>query len=340
MTTYTNGFNDRPKKKAKSNSNFLENLDIVVLIPCYNEELTVAKVVTDFRKTLPQSNIYVYDNNSTDNTKEIAKSAGAIVRSENLQGKGYVVRRMFADIDADIYILVDGDDTYNAASAPELIESLLEGPYDLINASRSPQEESQNVYRTGHKFGNNLLTMLVSIIFGKGFNDMLSGYKVFSRRFVKSFPALSKGFEIETELTIHALELGMAVKEIPTPFFERPPGSSSKLRTFSDGIRIIKTIGILLKEEKPFRFFGTIFLILFFTSTILAIPIFITFFKTGLVPRFPTAILSTGLMVLAFISLACALILDTVTLSRKEMKRLMYLKHSFVDKQNANTFYE
>ena len=301
-------------------------IDIAVLIPCYNEEQTIPAVVKDFKASLPTARIYVYDNNSQDRTVEVAEEAGAIVRSETKQGKGNVVRRMFSDIDADVYVLVDGDDTYDAASAPMLVARLLSGPYDMVNASR--KAGSDEAYRPGHKFGNRMLTDLVSFFFGRTFRDILSGYRVFSRRFVKSFPALSQGFEIETELTVHALELMMPVVEVPTPFKDRPEGSESKLRTFSDGFRILKTIGLLVKEEKPMRFFSVIAAIFALVSIILAIPIVITFMETSTVPRFPTAILSTGLMLVAFLSFFSGLILGTVTLGRREYKRLMYLQYS------------
>lgn len=299
---------------------------IAVLIPCYNEETTIKKVVSDFRIALPTSTIYVYDNNSTDRTVELALSAGAVVRQEPLQGKGNVVRRMFADIEADIYVLVDADDTYHAPSAPMLVQTLLDDSLDMVNAARVANIE--NAYRPGHRFGNTMLTTMVALIFGNRFKDMLSGYRVFSRRFVKSFPSLASGFEIETELTVHALELRMPVAEVQTQYKERPPGSTSKLRTFHDGFYILKTIAMLVKEERPLQLFSAIFLVLSLTAIILAWPLAITFMETGLVPRFPTAILATGLMLLGFISFACGLILDTVTLGRREMKRMWYLNFS------------
>jgi glycosyltransferase involved in cell wall biosynthesis len=299
------------------------DIQIAVLIPCYNEATTIGKVVADFRAALPNALIYVYDNNSTDGTEEEAQAAGAIVRSEVLQGKGNVVRRMFADVEADIYVLVDGDDTYDAASVPMLIEMLIVGHLDMVNAARETQ--SAAAYRRGHRFGNALLTGMVALIFGNRFHDMLSGYRVLSRRFVKSFPALASGFEIETELTIHALHLRMPVREVQTAYKERPLGSMSKLRSFRDGLRILKTILVLVKEERPLPFFSTIFVLLAVTAIILAIPIVITFIETGLVPRFPTAILATGLMLLAFLSFACGLILETVTRGRLESKRMRYL---------------
>jgi hypothetical protein len=298
---------------------------IAVLIPCYNEEVTIGKVVSDFRGALPGAEIYVYDNNSQDRTVAIARTAGAIVRKETLQGKGNVMRRMFADIDADVYVLADGDDTYDAASAPNLVNELLQNNLDMVNGLR--QAQGKEAYRLGHRVGNMLLTGTVRKLFGDRFLDMLSGYRVFSRRFVKSFPAIAAGFEIETELTIHALELRMPTAEIATPYKGRPEGSASKLRTFHDGFRILRTIAVLLKRERPLSLFGSACVLLATTAIILAAPLISTYFETGLVPRFPTAILATGLMLLSFLSLACGLILDTVTHGRREMKWLAYLQH-------------
>jgi len=300
-----------------------ETPEIAVLIPCFNEQEAVGEVVSAFRSHLPQATIFVYDNASTDLTTERARGAGAIVRSEPLRGKGYVVRRMFADIEADIYVLVDGDGTYDAASAPELVAALVRESLDLVSAVRV--DSSQSAYRTGHRFGNWLLTRLVSQLFGKRFSDMLSGYRVMSRRFVKSFPALSAGFEIETELTVHALQMRIPIAEIPTPYSERAAGSASKLRTISDGARIMRTIVHLLKEERPFAFFGTTSALLVLLALALGIPVIVEYMRTGLVPRLPTAVLATGLMILASLSLVCGLILQTVTHGRIEMKRLNYL---------------
>jgi glycosyltransferase involved in cell wall biosynthesis len=303
-----------------------DNIDIAVLVPCYNEEAAISNVVNDFRKALPAANIYVYDNNSTDKTVEVARAAGAIVRTEPLQGKGNVVRRMFADVDADVFVMVDGDDTYDASAAPMLVEKLLDENLDLVNAKRI--HEDHEAYRPGHQFGNTLLTSLVASIFGKRFEDMLSGYKIFSRRYAKSFPALSSGFEIETELTVHALELRMPVAEVDTSYGARPEGSESKLSTYTDGYKILKMIGKLIKEERPLQFFSVVFGLFALTSIILMIPVVTTYMETGLVPRFPTAIMATGLMLLGFLSLACGLILDTVTRGRHELKRLQYLNVS------------
>ncbi|MDD5585391.1 MAG: glycosyltransferase family 2 protein [Alphaproteobacteria bacterium] len=298
-------------------------LRTAVLIPCYNEEAAIAQVVADFRQALPDAAIYVYDNNSRDRTVEVAKRSGAIVRAEPLQGKGNVVRRMFADIEADVYVLVDGDATYDAASAPKMIRALLDGPLDMVNGARVTSIEE--AYRPGHRFGNWLLTSMVAWIFGNRFKDMLSGYRVFSRRYVKSFPALAAGFETETELTVHALELRMPTAEIPTPYKDRPVGSVSKLSTFRDGFRILWMIVVLIKEEKPMEFFSAFaaFLVLFGTG--LAVPILVEFFETGLVPRLPTAVLAMGMYILSFLSLSCGLILETVTRGRSEMKRMRYL---------------
>jgi glycosyltransferase involved in cell wall biosynthesis len=300
-----------------------DNIDIAVLVPCYNEEATIANVVNDFRKALPTARIYVYDNNSTDRTVEVARQAGATVRTEALQGKGNVVRRMFADIEADVFVMVDGDDTYDASAALMLITKLLDENLDLVNGKRI--HEDHEAYRPGHQFGNTMLTSLVAAIFGKRFEDMLSGYKVFSRRYAKSFPGLSSGFEIETELTVHALELRMPVAEVETSYGARPEGSESKLNTYSDGYKILKMIAKLIKEERPLQFFSAVFGVFALSSIVLMIPIIITYLATGLVPRFPTAILALGLMLLGFLSLACGLILDTVTRGRQELKRLQYL---------------
>lgn len=300
-----------------------EALRTAVLIPCYNEEAAIAQVVSDFRRALPDALIYVYDNNSKDRTTDVAREAGAIVRREPLQGKGNVVRRMFADIEADIYVLVDGDATYDAASAPRMIKHLLDNHLDMVNGAR--KTEIIEAYRPGHRFGNWLLTSMVSWIFGNRFKDMLSGYRIFSRRYVKSFPALAVGFETETELTVHALHLRMPTDEIETPYKDRPVGSISKLSTFKDGFRILWMILVLIKEEKPMPFFSLIASFLAAISVILIVPVMYEFFETGLVPRLPTAVLSMSLMILGFLSLACGLILDTVTRGRCEMKRMRYL---------------
>ncbi len=296
---------------------------IAVLVPCYNEEASIEAVVRDFKAALPTATIYVYDNNSKDRTSEIARAAGAVVRQEPLQGKGNVVRRMFADIEADVYVMVDGDDTYHAPSAGKLVAKLLDEKLDMVNGARVTDWEN---YRAGHRLGNVMLTTLVTMVFGKRTDDLLSGYRVFSRRFVKSFPVLAGGFEIETELVVHALEMSMPLGEVETPYKDRAPGSVSKLSTFRDGFRILWMIGKLIKEERPMQSFGLVAVLLALISVIIAVPLFITYYETGLVPRFPTAVLATGLGLLSFLSLTCGLILDTVTRGRREMKRLRYLE--------------
>ncbi len=298
-------------------------LEVAVLVPCYNEEHAIAKVVADFRHALPAAAIYVYDNNSTDGTVAAARQAGAVVRREAHQGKGHVVRRMFNDIEADLYVLVDGDATYDAPSALAMIAKLVEDRLDMVVACRMDRDEA--AYRPGHRAGNRLLTGFVAHIFGRAFSDILSGYRVFSRRFVKSFPILSGGFEIETELTVHALELELPVGELVTPYYSRPEGSASKLSTWHDGFRILWTVLKLYRAERPLPLFGAFGLALVIVSIGLAIPIVITYVQEGVVPRLPTAVLSTGLMLLAFLSFACGLILDTVTRGRREAKLMAYL---------------
>jgi len=323
------------------NVNLGTALQIAVIVPCYNEEVSIPRVIADFRKALPTARIFVYDNNSTDRTAEAASQAGAVVRHEPFPGKGNVVRRMFSDVEADIYVLVDGDDTYDATAAPILVSTLLERQLDMVNGSRVT--DIREAYRFGHRFGNKLLTGIVMTIFGRQFSDMLSGYRVFSRRFVKSFPAISSGFEIETELTVHALELRMKTAEIPTRYKDRPEGSVSKLNTIFDGVRILRTIGLLIKEERPVAFFSATFAVLAILSVMLAAPVVSEYLRTGLVPRFPTAILSASLMLLAFLSLTAGLVLDTVTHCRREVKRLAYLSISAPDtsshlgKERSNT---
>ena len=298
-------------------------MKVAVLVPCYNEAQTIEQVVMDFKTHLSDAAIYVYDNNSKDNTAELAKKAGAIVRREPRQGKGYVVKRMFADIDADVYVMVDGDATYEASFAPQLITHLRENNLDMVNAARKTEETA--AYRAGHRLGNRVLTGLVSWIFGQDFKDMLSGYRVFSRHFVKSFPALSPGFEIETELTVHALELKLSVDEVVTPYYARPEGSESKLSTYKDGWKILKMIFKLVKREKPMLFCNTFALIFFILSLMCGIPVIVDYLHSGLVLRLPTAILAASLMVMAMLSIMSGLILDTVTLGRREQKLLAYL---------------
>ena len=305
----------------------MTDVKVAVLIPCYNEEVAIGQVVRDFAAALPQAQIYVYDNNSKDRTGEVAAAAGAIVRIETLQGKGHVVRRMFSDIEADAYVLVDGDGTYEASAAPEMVRRLLEEQLDMVNGQRIEVEGDGPVgaYRRGHRTGNLVLTGLVRAVFGDRIKDMLSGYRVFSKRFVKTFPALASGFETETEFTIHALDMLMPLAEVPTQYSERPPGSVSKLRTYSDGFRILNTIIKLVKEERPLQFFSIAGLALLVFGLLIALPVLVTYFQTGLVPRLPTAVLSMGFVVVAMLSFTCGLILDFVARGRRETKRLAYL---------------
>ncbi len=298
-------------------------LRIAVLLPCYNEEAAIAATVVGFRAALPDADIYVYDNNSSDRTGEVAAQAGALVRFERMQGKGHVVRRMFADVEADIYVMADGDSTYDAAVAPDLVRKLLEEQLDMVVGAR--QSEVDDAYRRGHRLGNRVFTALLASLFGRTFSDVFSGYRVFSRRFVKSFPALSRGFETETEISVHALELSMPVGEVVTAYGARPEGSESKLSTYRDGWRIMRTFLHLFRIERPVLFYGSFALFLAGLAIVLAIPLAITFFETGLVPRFPTAILATGLITLAALSFFAGLILDTVVRGRREVRRLHYL---------------
>jgi len=302
-----------------------ESPHVAVLIPCHNEGTTIARVVAGFRASLPTAAIHVFDNNSTDDTADAAARAGASVGRVALQGKGNVLRRMFADVDADAYLLVDGDDTYDAASAPRLLDALLSAGADMIVGVRDP---TALAYRRGHQFGNRMLTGFLSWLFGRNCTDILSGYRAFSRRFVKSFPISSSGFEIETELTVHALEMSLPVGEVLTPYKERPDGSASKLKTYRDGTRILLTMLRLFSTERPFAFYGGISVMLAITSVVLAVPVVQTYVETGLVPRFPTAILSTGLMLMSALSFFAGLILATVTQGRREMKALFYLQQS------------
>lgn len=307
----------------------MSKVSIAILVPCYNESLTIEKVIADFQKIMPEARVYVYDNNSRDNTIEVAAKAGAIVQSELLQGKGNVVRRMFADIDADIYVMVDGDATYDAASLPKMIRLMVEKQLDMVTGIRRSAE--QEAYRAGHRFGNWMFSTLIARIFGDRVSDLLSGYRVFSHRFVKSFPALSGSFEIETELTVHALELRMPIGEVDTPYGARPEGSVSKLSTYRDGLRILMTVLTLVKNERPLPLLGGIAIFLAAVAVILAIPIFRTYLDTGLVPRLPTAILSLGLTIISIVSLFAGIILDSVTRGRREIKRLRYLAYAPVD---------
>jgi glycosyltransferase involved in cell wall biosynthesis len=301
----------------------LDALRVAVLIPCYNEEAAIAKVVRDFQAVLPHARVYVYDNNSQDRTVAVAQAAGAVVRNETLQGKGHVVRRMFADVEADAFVLVDGDDTYDAAVARDMLHLLVDRQLDMVTGIR--QTELVEAYRRGHRLGNAVLTGMVRWTFGNRVSDMLSGYRAFSRRFVKSFPALAGGFETETEFTVHALELKMPIGEVVTAYRGRPAGSASKLRTYADGARILRTILILVKEERPLQFFGLAGAVLLLLGLVLGLPVVAEFLRSGEVPRLPTAVLATGFVLLSFLSFVCGLVLDTVTRGRKEMKRLAYL---------------
>ncbi len=298
---------------------------IAVLLPCYNEEAAIAQTVAGFRAALPSATIYVFDNNSRDRTVEVARAAGAVVRTERMQGKGNVVRRMFADVDADIYVMADGDATYDAAAAPAMVARLLEEGLDMIVGTRV--HEAAEAYRRGHVLGNRVMTGFLAGLFGRSFTDIFSGYRIFSRRFVKSFPVLSAGFEIETEISVHALELKMPVGEVETTYFARLEGSVSKLNTYRDGLRILRTIVTLYRIERPILFFGWIAALFAVLAVALAIPLVLTYMETGLVPRFPTAILATGLVILAFLNVFTGLILDTVVRGRREMRRLAYLAY-------------
>ncbi|WP_205481639.1 glycosyltransferase family 2 protein [Sphingomonas arenae] len=309
---------------------------IAVLLPCYNEEAAIAQTVAGFRAALPAATVYVYDNNSNDRTVEVARAAGAVVRSERQQGKGHVVRRMFADIDADVYVMADGDLTYDPHAAPAMVDMLLAEQLDMVVGTR--QHEQDEAYRGGHVLGNKLFTGLLSGLFGRSFTDIFSGYRVFSRRFVKSFPVLSSGFEIETEISVHALELRLPVGELVTNYAARPEGSASKLSTYRDGWRILKTIATLYRIERPVLFFGTIGAALVLAALILSVPLVITYLDTGLVPRFPTAILVTGMIIVATLCFFAGLILDTVTRGRREVRRLAYLSFPAPSvSQNCNT---
>lgn len=301
--------------------------NIAVLIPCHNEAITIGNVINAFKKKLPHAKIYVYDNLSSDNTFEIARSHDVIVKKELNKGKGNVVRRMFADIEADIYLLIDGDHTYDVEVAPDLIRQLIDNDLDMVVGARVEGnfKSKYDVYRFGHRLGNTLFSKLVEKLFGKQFKDIFSGYRVFSRRFVKSFPASSRGFDIETELTVHCLELQLPTMEIETQYGARPEGSVSKLNSYKDGFKILIRILLFLKEVKPLLFFGVLFFLLAIISIVLMIPVFIAYLHTGLVLRFPTAIASTGIMLLSFMSLGCGIILDSVCRSRKEIKRFFYL---------------
>jgi glycosyltransferase involved in cell wall biosynthesis len=324
MRDHLNGVDRRPRRavewygKGETNQH-----SVAVLIPCYNEEAAIGKVVTDFYTAIPDATVFVYDNNSTDRTMEVARANGAVVRMEPLQGKGHVVRRMFADIDADVYVLVDGDDTYDANVAPKMTQLLVDQQLDMVTVARDSPEPA--AYRLGHKMGNAVLTGMVRFVFGNGISDMLSGYRVFSRRFVKSFPALAGGFETETEFTVHALALNMPVAEVRAPYRRRPAGSQSKLNTFRDGLHILREIVTLIEHERPLTFFALAAAFWLSIALGFGLPVIIAFLHTGLVERLPTAVLSASLVLLASFSLGIGLILESVTRGRTEFKRLAYL---------------
>lgn len=302
------------------------SMKVALVVPCYNEEVTIARVIRDFRAAMPAIEVYIFDNNSRDATATVARSEKAHVASVPLQGKGNVVRRMFADVDADVFVMVDGDATYDAASVTRLVDKLLDEHLDMVVGCRETTKTlAEEAYRKGHQLGNRMLTQSVVRIFGGGCTDMLSGYRAFSRRYAKSFPALSRGFEIETELTVHALELRMPYGEISTPYGARPEGSVSKLSTYRDGWRILKTIGRLYVSERPLTFYALCAGAAALLSILISVPVIVEYLRTGLVPRFPTAILSAAMMTCALLSLGCGLILDNVTRGRHEMKRLAYL---------------
>jgi glycosyltransferase involved in cell wall biosynthesis len=299
---------------------------VAVCVPCYNEALTIGKVIEGFREHLPGASIHVFDNNSTDGTAGVARRHGAEVYLVQHQGKGNVVRRAFADVEADVYVLVDGDGTYDAAAAPEMVRRLTEDKLDMVVGCRQENAQDQGEkYRSGHRFGNFMLTTVLATMFGGRFTDILSGYRAFSRRYVKSFPALSSGFETETELTVHALELRMPCGEVQTLYGSRPEGSESKLSTYRDGWRILKTMVRLYMAERPLKFFGIIAAVLLLVAVGLFVPVGMEYIQTGLVRRFPTAILSTGIVIVSLLSGVCGLIQDNVTRGRHEAKRLMYL---------------
>jgi len=303
-----------------------EEFDIAVLLPCYNEAVAIPQVIHDFRRELPNSKIYVYDNNSTDDTQKVAEENGAIVRSERRKGKGNVVRRMFADIEADIYILCDGDNTYDASAIRSMIQKLIDEQLDMVVGKRVETDPADlKIYRKGHRAGNRLFSTFVSSCFGRAFTDIFSGYRVFSKRFVKSFPVIAEGFDIEADMVIHTLDLRLPTAEVDTKYIERPEGSTSKLSTYKDGFKILSRIFLLMKDYRPLLFFSVIALVLILLGIGLGIPLLITYIKTGLVPRFPTAFLVTGIFVMAFTSFVCGLILDNTAKVRRELKYLKYL---------------
>ena len=304
----------------------MKNKEIAILIPCYNESKTIEKVVKDYKENLPNAIVYVYDNNSTDDTDVIAKKAGAVVRYENKQGKGNVIRRMFKDIDADCYLMVDGDDTYSAKNAREMCNLVLEKNADMVVGDRLSSSYFTENKRKFHNFGNKLVRTLINRLFKSDIKDIMTGYRAFSYNFVKTFPILSCGFEIETEMTIHALDKNMNIKEIPINYKDRPEGSFSKLSTYSDGLKVLKTIARLYKEYKPMRFFGLLSILFFIISIIFASPVLIEYFKTGLVPRFPTLIFSLFLLIISVLLFVCGLILEVVVKKHRQLFELILVK--------------
>lgn len=323
LATVRNELQTRLPQAGAVQAGLARGKSVAVLLPCHNEEAAIVEVVESFRRALPGAQIYVYDNNSTDRTAELAAAAGAVVRREPRQGKGFVVRRMLADIEADLYIMADGDRTYDASSAGRLADTLVSENVDMVVGVRVGQD---GAFPKGHRFGNRFFNLVVSRLFGVGFTDILSGYRAVSRRFAKSFPAASTGFEIETELAIHALDLKLATVEIPLPYGARPDNSASKLKTFRDGAKILGTIVLMYKALQPFAFFGAIAAVLFAAALALGAPVILTYFRTGFVPRLPTAILAAGLMQLAFLALTCAIVMDSVSAGRRELKRMRYLE--------------
>ena len=298
---------------------------VAVLVPCYNEESSIADVVKAFETVLPEAVVYVYDNNCTDRTAAVATEAGAVVRRETRQGKGNVVRRMFADIEADVYVMVDGDDTYDAASARHMVDLLVAENLDMVVGARKPMDGDDEAFRRGHTLGNRLFNRIGRLLFGSGFTDIFSGYRVMSRRFVKSFPLTSSGFEIETEITVHAVELGAPVAEVETPYGSRRGESASKLRTYRDGSRILRIALALFKELRPMRFFGILFGFFTVVAIALGIPVVAEYARSGLVLRFPTAILAAAIQTLGFIFLTAGIVLDSVSRARREVRLLAYL---------------
>lgn len=305
----------------------LSDYRIVAIVPCHNEEAAVGKVVRDLKASLPTMEVYVYDNLSTDRTVERAVLAGATVRRETVKGKGNVVRRAFADLDADVYLLIDGDDTYDASAAPRLVETLLRGPFDHVLGCREPVTEAVAAYRPAHELGNRVLNRIVGLVFGRNTGDMLSGYRVLSRRFVKSFPAVSREFEIETELTVHCLALRVPSTSVPVGFRDRAEGSESKLRTYRDGWRILKLILNLTRHERPVAFYGTLGILAALLALDLVAPVVLDYLRTGMVPRFPTLFLSLALLGVSAIMATAGLVLDGLRKARHEVGRLAYLGH-------------